>query len=45
MMVKLYVKKIVNGEINPATGETWKIDDVPERWREAVREEVENGGE
>lgn len=41
-MVKLYVKKIVNGEINPATGEPWKIEDVPIRWREEVREALEN---
>lgn len=43
-MVKLYVKKITEGAINPATGEVWKIDDVPERWREQVREALENGG-
>lgn len=41
-MVKIYVKKIVNGEINPKTGKAWTIDDVPQKWREAVREELEN---
>lgn len=41
-MVKLYVKKIVSGAINPATGEAWKIEDVPSRWREVVREALEN---
>lgn len=35
-MAKLYAKKIMNGDINAATGEPWKLDDVPERWREAV---------
>lgn len=41
-MVKLYIKKILEGAINPTTGEAWKIDDVPERWREQVREALEN---
>lgn len=41
-MVILYVKKITNGEINAKTGEPWKIDDVPIRWREQVREALEN---
>lgn len=41
-MVKLYVKKIVEGAINLTTGEAWTINDVPERWRESVREELEN---
>ena len=42
-MVKLYIKKITEGAVNPNTGEPWKIDDVPERWREQVREALENG--
>ena len=33
-MVKIYVRKILAGEMT--------IDDVPERWREAVREALEN---
>jgi len=37
-MAKLYYRKIVAGDINPATGEIWKIEDVPERWREEVQE-------
>lgn len=41
-MVKLYVNKIVNGEINAKTGEPWKIEDVPEKWRAQVREMLEN---
>ena len=31
-MVKLYVKRIKEGKMT--------IDDVPEKWREAVREEL-----
>ena len=41
-MVKLYVKKILEGAINPATGAPWKIEDVPTRWQEQVREALEN---
>lgn len=41
-MVKIYVKLIKSGKINAATGEPWKIDDVPERWREEVRRELES---
>lgn len=41
-MVKLYVKKIISGAINPETNEPWTIDDVPELWREKVREALEN---
>lgn len=44
-MVKLYVKKITSGAINPITGEPWTINDVPERWREDVREALENNME
>ena len=41
-MVKIYVKKITSGAINPDTGEPWKIEDVPARWQDAVREALEN---
>lgn len=41
-MVKIYIKKIASGAINPETGNPWTIDDVPERWREEVREALEN---
>lgn len=37
-MAKIYYRKIVSGDINPATGEAWKIADVPERWRAEVQE-------
>ena len=33
-MVKLYIRKILDGKMT--------IDDVPERWREEVREALEN---
>jgi len=33
-MVRIYVRKIRAGEMT--------IDDVPERWREAVRKALEN---
>lgn len=39
-MVKFYVMKIKNEEINPNTGEKWKIEDVPKLWREKVAEEL-----
>lgn len=37
-MAKIYARKIREREINPATGEVWKLADVPERWREQVKE-------
>lgn len=37
-MAKIYYRKIIAGDINPATGEVWNIDDVPERWRAEVQE-------
>lgn len=33
-MVKIYVRRILAGEMT--------IDDVPSRWREAVREALDN---
>ena len=44
-LVMIYVKKIKSGAINPETGEPWKLEDVPIRWREAVREELEKEDE
>ena len=41
-MVKIYIKKIISGAINQETGLPWTIEDVPERWREEVREALEN---
>lgn len=43
-MVKIYIRKITEKAINPSTGEAWRIEDVPDRWREQVREAIENGG-
>ena len=34
-MVKIYVRRIRSGEMT--------LEDVPARWREAVREALENG--
>lgn len=41
-MAKLYYKKITSGAINPDTGEVWTIEDVPIKWREEVRQMLEN---
>lgn len=35
-MAKIYYKKILAGDINPTTGDTWTLGDVPERWKEEV---------
>jgi hypothetical protein len=35
-MAKIYLKKIKNGNTNPLTGETWKLEDVPMLWRAEV---------
>ena len=37
-MVKLYLNKIMNGEINPKTQEAWCVADVPLLWRAEVQE-------
>lgn len=42
-MAKIYYRKITAGDINPATGEAWKIDDVPERWRDEVQALLDGG--
>lgn len=39
-MVKYYVSKIQNGEINPKTDAAWKIEDVPKLWRKKVEAEL-----
>lgn len=41
-IVERYVRKISNHEINDKTGEPWTIEDVPIKWREEVREALEN---
>lgn len=35
-MARFYGTKILRGEINQKTGEAWKLEDVPTRWREAT---------
>ena len=42
-MAKIYCRKIMAGDINPATGEAWKINDVPDRWRDEVQALLEGG--
>lgn len=41
-IVGLYVRKITEHQINPATGAAWTIEDVPIKWRDEVREALEN---
>lgn len=40
-MVKLYVAKIQNKEINPLTENIWVIEDVPLLWRNKVQEALD----
>ncbi len=35
-MGAFYGTKIKSGEINPKTGEAWKIEDVPKLWKKAT---------
>lgn len=35
-MGKFYGTKIKNSEINPKTGESWKIEDVPPLWKKST---------
>ena len=44
-MAKIYLKKIKNKETNTATGEAWKLQDVPMMWRAEVEELLENQDE
>ena len=37
-MLKLYLNKIMNGEINTQTQEVWGVKDVPLLWRAQVQE-------
>lgn len=37
-MANIYYRKIINKEVNSTNGKAWNINDVPERWREEVRE-------
>ena len=40
-MVKLYLSKINNKELNPVTGLPWAVEDVPELWRSQVQEALD----
>ena len=40
-MAKIYLKKIKNKEMNTATGEAWKLQDVPMLWRAEVQEALD----
>ena len=40
-MVNFYVSKMLNGDINTATDEAWKIEDVPSLWQKKVKEQLE----
>lgn len=44
-MVKLYLQKITNREINPFTNDVWALDDVPEMWRDEVQNLLEAQGD
>lgn len=39
-MVNFYVAKIKNEDINPNTGEKWKLEDVPKLWKDKVAAEL-----
>jgi hypothetical protein len=41
-MAKIYVRKIKNMEVNPATGAAWELADVPAKWRDAVAAMLES---
>lgn len=36
-MARFYGLKIKNGEINPKTGMSWTINDVPKLWKNATQ--------
>jgi len=37
-MAKLYYDKIKNQETNFMTGEAWKVEDVPNLWKQQVQD-------
>ena len=43
-MAKIYAATIRDNATNPATGKEWRLEDVPARWREAVRKLLEESG-
>lgn len=40
-MVRFFAEKIRSGVINPNTGATWIVEDVPKLWRAKVQKELE----
>lgn len=44
-MVKFYVAKIEDEEINVNTGVPWKVEDVPKHWRSRVEAELKKESE
>ena len=43
-MVQKYARVLEGREVNPSTGEAWKITDVPTIWRTKVQEKIEADG-
>ena len=43
-MVSKYVRKLEQRQLNPSTGETWAIQDVPTPWQAQTRSKVEADG-
>ena len=41
-LVNIYIKKITGHEINKDTGLPWTVEDVPAKWRDEVKEALEN---
>lgn len=39
-MAKIYARWIREGKTNTETGSPWTLEDVPERWRVAVQEQL-----
>ena len=42
-MGAFYGQKIRNKEINPRTGESWSLDDVPSLWKKKTEDWLKNG--
>ena len=40
-MAKVYANLINAGAVNAKTGEPWKLEDVPDRWRKATEKLLE----
>lgn len=40
-MAAFYGTKILNGTINPKTGQPWTIEDVPTYWRDSTQKWID----